>query len=255
MRIGFSITVRMKSTRLQKKAMLKINGREILAIMIERLRLCKLLDEIIVATSINKDDVILCDLAKRENVRCFRGSEDDVLERLYLAGMKYKIDYLLNLTADCPLVAFDFIEKMVEKYKESNADLITISKLPHGFYFWGMKMPALKKVIEIKKGNDTEVWIRYFTDTGLFKLADVEVPKEFQRANYRLSVDYREDYEFFKALFGEMGRDTHLKPTKDIINFLDAHPEIVKINENCEKLYKKRWQSQNKLLLKKQTII
>ena len=251
MKIGFSITVRMKSTRLPKKAILKINGREILAIMIERLKLCNLLDEIIVATSTNKDDDILFDIAKRENVRCFRGSEDDVLERLYLAGKEYKIDYLLNLTADCPLVAYDFIQTMVQKFQESNADLITISKLPHGFYFWGIKMPALKKVLEIKNGKETEIWIRYFTDTKLFKVVDIEIPKEFQRANYRLSIDYKEDYEFFKALFREMGRDAHLKSTNDIIHFLDAHPKIVKINESCEELYKKRWQSQNKLMLKK----
>ena len=251
MKIGFSITVRMKSTRLPKKAILKINGREILAIMIERLKLCNLLDEIIVATSTNKDDDVLCDIAKRENVRCFRGSEDDVLERLYLAGKEYKIDYLLNLTADCPLVAYDFIQTMVQKFQESNADLITISKLPHGFYFWGIKMQALKKVLEIKNGTNTEVWIRYFTDTGLFKVVDIETPKEFQRANYRLSIDYKEDYEFFKALFREMGRDAHLKSTNDIIHFLDTHPKIVKINESCEELYKKRWQGQNKLVLKK----
>lgn len=250
MRIGFLITVRMKSTRLPKKAVLKINNNEYIALMIERLKLCKILDEIIVATSINPQDDILCEIAKRENVKCFRGSEDDVLERLYQGAIKYDIDYLINLTGDGMMVAYDFIEQMVEEYKKSNADLITNSKLPHGFYFWGIKISALKKVIEIKNKTDTEVWLRYFTDTNLFKVVDIDIPKELQRKNFRLILDYPEDYEFFKELFEGMGKDAHKRPTNEIIEFLDKHPEIVKINEHCEEMYKKRWEKQSRIILK-----
>ena len=250
MKIGFLITARLKSTRLPKKAVLKVNGKEFIAIMIERLKLCKSLDKIIVATSVHPQDDELCRIALRENVRCFRGSEDDVLERIYLGAKENKIDYLLNLTADCPLIAYDFIGQMVKMYKETDADLITISKLPHGFFFYGIKPKALKKVIEIKKSTNTEVWGRYFTDSGLFRVVDMEVPIEFQRANYRLSIDYPDDYRFFKALFKGMGRETHLKPTREIIEFLDKHPDIVGINEHLEKTYLKKWKSESRLELK-----
>jgi len=250
MKIGFLITARMKSKRLPKKLTLKINGREIIALMIDRLKLCKVVDEIIIATSTNPQDDILYEIANRENVRCFTGSEDDVVERLYLAAMKYEIDYIINITADCPLVAFDFIGKVVDKYRETNADMVTISKLPHGFYFYGIKTVALKKVLEIKNGTDTEVWGRYFTDTGLFKVIDLKIPKRFQRENYRLTLDYREDYEFFKHLFNKLGKDTYKKSTMQIIEFLDKHPEIVDINAHCEEKYKEKWETQNKLELK-----
>ena len=250
MKIGFLVTARMKSTRLPRKLTLEINGREIIALMVDRLKLCKMVDEIIIATSSNAQDDLLCDIAKRENVKCYRGSEDDVLERLFLAAIKYKLDYILNVTADCPLVAFDFIEKMVNKYKDTNADLITGFKLPHGFYFYGIKVAALKKVLEIKKGTDTEVWGRYFTDTGLFKVIDLEIPKDFQRKNYRLTLDYPEDYEFFKGIFNKLGNDAYKKSTMQIIEFLDEHPEIVALNAHCEERYKERWESQNKLELR-----
>ena len=248
MRIGFLITARLKSTRLPKKVILRVNDKEFIRLMIERLKLCTILDEIIIATSTSPQDAVLCEIAESENVKCFKGSEDDVLERLYLGSKKYDLDYMLNLTADCPLVAYDFIEKVIHLYKKTNADLITLSKLPHGFFFWGVKPDALKKILEIKDDTDTEVWLRYFTETGLFKVVDFEVPEAYQK-NYRLSLDYPEDYEFFKALFNGM-RNVHLKPTKEILEFLGEHQEIVDINLHCEEMYKKRWQSQNKLKLK-----
>jgi len=249
MEIGFLITARIKSTRLPKKLTLKINNREVIAWMIDRLKQCRVLNEIIIATSTNSQDNILCKIAKREGVKCYKGSEDDVLERLYQAAKTYELDYIINITGDCPLVAFDFIEKVVELYKKSDVDLITTFDLPHGFYFCGIKIPALEKVLEIKNDTDTEVWGRYFTDTGLFKVVDMEIPDEFQRKNYRLTLDYPDDYEFFKALFYELGQDTYKKSTREIIEFLDKHPKIVKMNEHCEEMYKKRWESQNKLVL------
>lgn len=250
MKISFLITARMKSTRLPKKLTLKINNLEVITWMIDRLKQCSVLNEVIIATSTNPQDNVLCKIAKREGVRCYKGSEDDVLERLYQAAKTYEQDYVINITGDCPLVAFDFIEKVVELYKKSGADLITTFGLPHGFYFYGIKISALEKVLEIKNDTDTEVWGRYFTDTGLFKVIDMKISEEFQRNNYRLTLDYPEDYEFFNALFEGLGQDTYKKSTREIIEFLDKHPEIVKINEHCEETYKERWASQNKLVLK-----
>ena len=250
MKTGFLITARMKSTRLPQKVTLKINDREIIAWMIDRLKQCRCLDEIIIATSTNPQDDVLCDIACREKIKYYRGSEDDVLERLYGAAKEYGLDYAINITADCPLVAFDFIETAIQLYGKSDADLITNYNLPHGFYFWGIKIPALGKVLKIKNDTNTEIWGRYFTDTGLFKVIDMEIPVEFQRENYRLTLDYPDDYEFFKALFNKLGPDTYKKSTRSIIYFLDKNPEIAGINAHCKALYKKRWNKQNKIVLK-----
>jgi len=250
MKIGFLITARMKSTRLPKKLILKIKDKEAIVWMIDRLKQCELLDEIIIATSTNSQDDILCDIAKKENIRCFRGSEDDVLERLYQASKSYKLDYIINATGDCILVAIDFIKDIVNEYKQTKADLITCFKLPHGLYLYGIKINAIKKILEVKNDIDTEVWGRYFTDTGLFKVIDLEVLKELQRKKYRLTLDYPEDYEFLKAVFDGLGKDTYKKSSKEIIKFLDEHPDIVKINERCEKKGLERIKKQAKLVLK-----
>lgn len=250
MKTGFLITARMKSTRLPKKLTMKIHNREIIAWLIDRLKQCQRLNEIVITTSSNPQDKILCQIAKRENIKCFEGSEDDVLERLYMAAKKYELDYIINITGDCPLVSFDFIDQILATYEKSNADLITTFKLPHGFYIYGIKISALEKVLEIKNEVDTEIWGAYFTETGLFDVIDLDIPPDLQRKNYRLTLDYPEDYDFFKAVFSGLGKETYKKSTKEIIEFLDTHPEIVQINSHCEELYQKRYDQQRKLELK-----
>ena len=247
MEIGFLITARLKSTRLPKKVILELNNRSIICHMIDRLKLSNILDRIILCTSTNPQDKPLVDIAANESIDCFLGSEEDVILRLYEAARKFKLDYALNVTADCPLVSLEYLEKIVDKYMETNADLIKCSKLPHGLYSNGLKIEAIKRVCEIKKSNETEVWGRYFTDTGLFNVVDLDVPPEYIRPDYRLTLDYPEDFEFFKKIFEHFGKNTYKISMRAIIKYLDENPQVVAINKHCEELYKKRIESQTKL--------
>ena len=247
MKIGFLITARLKSTRLPKKLLLDVNGKEIIRHMINRLKEAEILDEIIICTSTNPQDQKLVQIAQEENIQCFLGDEDDVISRLYEASIKFNLDYALNITADCPLVSFEYIDIIIDKYKETKADLIRCFDLPHGFYLYGIDISAMKKVCAIKKGNNTEVWGRYFTDTGLFNVVDLEIPSELQRENYRLTLDYPEDFEMLKCIYAHFGERTYKTPTTDLIHYLDQNPDVVKINIDCEDIYRKRFESQNKL--------
>jgi len=245
--IGFLITARLKSTRLPRKVILEINDKPVIWHMINRLKLSNVLDRIILCTSPNPQDKPLVDIAVRENIDYFLGSEEDVILRLYEAARKFKLDYVLNITADCPLVSIEYLDVIVDKYKETNADFIRCLKLPHGFFSYGLKIEAMKKVCEIKKSGETEVWGRYFTDTGLFNVVDIDIPAKYIRPNYRLTLDYPEDFEFFKKVFEHFGKNAYKASMPDIIKYLDENPLIVEINRHCEELFNKRIESQNKL--------
>jgi len=250
MKIGYLITARMKSTRLKHKLTLEINGRQIIRWMIDRLKLAKSIDEIIICTSTNPQDDILVQIAFEEGIKIFRGHEEDVIQRLYDAAIENKLDYALNITADCPLVSIEYIEKIIEEYKNNNADLVRTLDLPHGFYSYGLKVEALKRVCELKNGTDTEVWGRYFTDTGLFNVVDLEIPTELIRNDFRLTLDYPQDFDFFNAIYSHFGNATYSVGISEIIQFLDDNPEIVSINKDLKKSYKERWDSQNQIKLK-----
>ncbi len=243
--VGFVVTARMKSTRLEKKATLEIYNRPLISWMIDRIKLCDDLDHIIIATSTNPQDNVLEDIARKENIECFRGSEDDVAARLYEAAVKYKLDFFVNITADCPLFSYDYVDELISHYKNTQADLITSKKLPHGLYIYGVKTEALGKVIELKKVTNTEVWGAFFYDRpDLFNVIDLPLPDSLSRSNYRLTIDYPEDFDFFKKLFELLGKDTYKKTTQEIIDCLDQHPETAEINWKCEELYQKKWDQQ-----------
>jgi spore coat polysaccharide biosynthesis protein SpsF len=247
MKVGFLITGRLKSTRLPKKLLLKVNDLEVLRWMIRRVKLG--LDNVVLCTSTNEEDNPLLTLAEQEGISSFRGSEEDVIKRLYEAAREYGFDFVINITADCPLVSFEYIDKVIEAYKDTNADLIRTLDLPHGLFLYGIKVSALKEIIEIKKEKHTEVWGKLFTDTGLFDVYDLVIPNELKRPNYRLTLDYPEDFDFFKRVFEDNGVETYKMKDIDILKYLDKYPEVVAINEHCEELYKARWTQQNNIKL------
>lgn len=249
MKTGFLITARMKSTRLPLKLTTKLNGREVIRHMLDRLKLSDALSNIIICTSPNPQDKVLQDIANEEGVDCFLGNEEDVLLRLYEAAKKFQLDYVLNITADCPLVAYEYFPQIIGEYKNTKADLIRSFGLPHGLFSYGMDIGALRKICDIKDSVKTEIWGGYFTDTNLFKVLDLEIPERHRR-DYRLTLDYPEDLEFFKRLYGYFGKDTYKKTVDEILRYLDSNPHVVQINRHCEKKYKKRYKTQERIRLK-----
>jgi spore coat polysaccharide biosynthesis protein SpsF len=252
MKVGYLIIGRLKSTRLQKKILLPVEGRPFLEHMFDHIRLSKRTNVVVLCTSTNPEDDPLEMCAKNNGIECFRGDEDDVVKRLYDASVKYGLDYILTITADCPLVDPDYADKVVEAYEKTNADLITAMDLPHGAFTHGMKPAALRKILEIKDTKDSEVWGRYFSDTGLFETYRMPIvnPKH-KRPNIRMTLDYPQDYEFFKALFAALYQKGKVFTLDEIIDYLDAHPEIMEINKNCAQLYLNRYTRQSEIKLKK----
>jgi spore coat polysaccharide biosynthesis protein SpsF len=252
MKVGYLITGRLKSTRLPKKLLLEIKGKSVLSHMLDRLKLAKNVDEIIICTSTKDQDIPLGELAKENNVKCFFGSPDDVLKRLLGAANKFNLDYILNITADCPFADPFYADKIVEEYLKTDADLIRQFDLPHGAFSYGIKVEALKKVLTIKDSSDTEVWGRYFTDTGLFNVIDLDVLNEkHKKPGLRMTLDYPEDFAFFKTVFDELYVEGKVFTLTQILELLEKKPEIIKLNASIGRKFKKRYIAQSEPMLKK----
>jgi len=232
------ITIRTKSKRLPNKVLLKIKGKTVTEHLIERLKLSKLADFIVLNTSTNPNDDALIDIAKKCGIKWFRGSEDDVLDRHLKAAQKFNVDYIISLTADCPFTDPIYIDKTIEFYKKKKADLIMCKELPHGAYSYGVTVEALRKVCQIKDETDTEVWEGYFMETGLFKVEYLKVEEpDLKCPELRMTLDYQEDYQFFKEVFNKLYKPGKIFSLKEIMKLLKEHPEIIEINKHCEELY------------------
>ena len=251
MKIGYLLIGRLKSIRLPNKLLLDIKGKPIISHLLDRLKLSKKLDEIIICTSTNEQDKPLADIAKKNGVKCFFGDPDDVLVRMLDASKKYNLDYILTITADSPFVDPNYADAIVDTYLQTNSDLIRQFDLPHGVFSYGIKVEALKRVIEIKDSRDTEVWGRYFTDTGLFSVLDFNVKKKFhKRPGLRMTLDYPEDYEFIKTIFDSLYKDGKIFSLDEILDLLDKNPNIENINKFCGEKFLKKFKSHSDIKLK-----
>ncbi|GJM33454.1 MAG: flagellin modification protein FlmC [Saprospiraceae bacterium] len=250
MKTGFLITARLKSSRLPKKLLLEVNGEPIIVWMIRRLKLATILDEIIICTSTNPQDDPLVEIAQKEGIKYYRGSEEDVLVRLFEAKEKFGLDYVISMTADCPLLPFDLIEDVVSTYKKTDADLIKCHHLPIGLYLSGLKTEAMKRLIEIKGSSNTEYWLNYFYKTDLFKVVQLETSPDLEREGYRLALDYPEDWQVFKYIYQQLGPEAYRISTSELINWLDGHKHIFEINRDCNQKGVKRTQEDSTSVVK-----
>src|SRR5437016_2300293 len=99
-KISAIIQARMTSTRLPGKVLMPILGEACLQRMIERLRNSKHLDDIIVATTVNKTDDAIVELCKKLDCHYYRGSEEDVLGRVLEAAQLHATDVIVEIPGD-----------------------------------------------------------------------------------------------------------------------------------------------------------
>ncbi len=232
------LSIREKATRLPKKVVLPIKGRTITEHLIERLKLAKLPQELIMTTSTHPDDDILADLAAKTGIRCFRGSEDDKLDRYLQAAKTHAVDFMVIVDGDDPFCDPIYIDRVIVKHLETGADFVYCDGLPLGAASSGFTRQALEKACEIKTQNDTEVWGGYFLKTGLFKVAKVEAREPLlRRPEVRMTLDYEEDYRFFQEIFNALYVPGKVFGLEEVMKLLEKRPEIVQINQGVQKLY------------------
>lgn len=204
--VGYIIYGRLKSTRLPKKALLTINGKSLIRILIERISLSSKIDKIVFATSDLEEDKPLAELALSEGLETYRGCPEDVLLRLYETARYFGFDCFLTTMVDVLFQLSEVIDATVEKLIGEDYDMLySYPGQPKGTVCYGLKTEALKRVIDIKKATDTECWGKYFTETAMFKWGEINMFKEYPHLkDFRLTIDYPEDYEFCQNLYSDL---------------------------------------------------
>jgi spore coat polysaccharide biosynthesis protein SpsF len=235
MKIGFLITARLKSTRLPMKIIKDLNGKNVIDHIIERAKQIKNIDEIILCTSPNPQDKPLTETSNKHDISYFLGDEDDVLKRLNDAADLHNLDYFLGITADNPLFSIYHSNIISNKIKNTSYDFIKISGLPLGAATYGMNVKALKTICKAKNIVGTEIWGSFIDRPGLFDVLTIESKPKYRRPEYRLTLDYTEDYELLNHLYSNISY-TNTLPLIKVIKYLDKNPNIAEINKNCIQL-------------------
>jgi len=252
MKNAIFITVRSNSTRLPHKCFLKINEISVIVHLINRVKRAKLADVIVLCTTTNKEDDVLCDIAAKQTISFFRGSEQDKLERWRGAVEKFNVDFFVTADGDDILCDPDLIDLCFSQYQRTGFDFIEGKDVPCGAFTYGIKAAALKRVCEIKDTDETEMMWVYFTQTGKFRCALLEnIPPVFIRPEIRMTLDYDDDFQFFKNIFGHFFAQKRFAfSLRDVLVYLDTHPEVVKINQHRQQEFLDNQKKKIKLVLR-----
>lgn len=252
MRTAIFITVRMDSSRLPNKTMRTILGRPVLEHIVQRAKQTKKFDEIVVCTTEREMDDQVADLACRLGVNVFRGSLEDKLERWNGAAMQYDIDYIVTFDGDDLFCDPYLLDMGAEQIQNAQYDFIEAPKgLICGAFTYAFTAKALAKVCGIKDSTDTEMMWTYFKDTGLFRTGYLEgVDDIYFSDEYRLTLDYPEDFTFFTKVFEYFNCVDNDVPLKDIVRYFREYPEIPKINIGRQQEFLENQRKKTKLVLK-----
>lgn len=234
------LLARTSSTRLPKKALLKIDGKPLIKILIDRIKRDVDNKKIIVCTTKLKSDDYLTEYLEKKKIKVFRGSNKDVLMRLYCAANEYRVSEFVVVEADDIFCEPKFIDQTRKKLKEGNFEYICWENTPFGTTPTGIKTKKLELLISRKKTVNTDTgWGQIIKKSGLFTICSLKPnSKRLRRPDIRLSVDYVEDFNLIKKLYQNLPIRFSLS---DIIDMLDKNPQWVKINEKAIKKYEKNF--------------
>lgn len=238
MKIGAIIQARTSSSRLPKKVLkpLPFNGDvTVLQHVIRRVLKSKLIDEVIVATTHDVEDEEIVSIAKKENVKYFRGSLENVLERYYNSASENNLDVIVRITSDCPCVDFEIIDKVIRSHLDINADYTSNSLnelLPRGLDAEVINFDVLEKVYV----NASEKFEKEHVTPYIYKSHphDFKInsytENSFNYSDIRITLDTPQDYALLSIIYENIYDETNFFKLNDIINLFNKKPYLKDIN-------------------------
>lgn len=236
------VEARMGSSRLPGKTLMDVAGRPLLRRVVDRLALAATVDEVVVATSTLAGDDVVAAYCEAEGLACFRGSESDVLDRVFQAALRHDARWVVQSGADCPFYDPDLVDFLVTAaawggyaYAANDMELT----FPEGVDAHVIAMDALAACAEEaclpEERDDTPRFIWNHPDRfPIFSFTATSGP--LNRPELRLTVDYPEDMELTRNLYGELDKLPVPFTTLELVRLLDARPDWAAINRDCEQL-------------------
>jgi spore coat polysaccharide biosynthesis protein SpsF len=229
-KVDIIVQARTGSSRLPNKVMKYLEDKLVLDHVIDRLQKSKYARQVIICTSTKKEDDIIQEHCQKKNIKCFRGSELNVLERYYETATFYKSEYIVRVTSDCPLIDPKYIDFMIEKYFELKQQYLGPKyygnhKFPDGFNGEIFNYQVLKEAFENANENEKEHVTTYIMKK--YKTFEFDYPIDYQKyqsidfSNLHLSLDNKEDYELLKNIFNHVYLKKNYFELEDVLDYLE----------------------------------
>ena len=238
-RVVASIEARMGSSRLPGKVLADVCGQPALTRLLRRLRRCKTLDGIILATSYLPQDDPLEKWAKSENLSFHRGSEEDVLLRVVEAQRKMQSDVVVEITGDCTILDPEIIDMGVATFLENDCDVVlTRETYPGGMDLLVYKLSILEENERTIHDPLVREHVAYYIvrHPEIYRTIRLCAPARWHAPNYRFMLDYPEDLTFIREIYRRLepkyGDEFSIE---EIMSLIKREPALLEINIHCGK--------------------
>ena len=226
------IQARMSSTRLPGKVLLPLVNKPVLAHVVERLSYSRLIEKIVVATSIDSSDDPIADFCYQQNWLCYRGSLEDVLDRYYQTATQFDASAVVRITADCPVIDPVVVDAVITGFLSGNYDLFGLDgEFPDGLDCTVFSLSALKKArLNAKLKSEREHVGPYIENSPhLFQNGSLKIFHGLQ--HHRWTLDEPEDYLLLTEIFEQLYSPDSPFLTHDILQLIQKKPELLTLNQ------------------------
>lgn len=238
MRVNAIIQARCGSTRFPNKIFALIDGKPLIWHVVNRLKYAETITDIVVATTINKLDDKIEQWCNENGIKCYRGSESDVLNRYFCASLAYPSDYIVRITADDPFKEPSVIDNVVKTLIENDLDYVTNNfppSFPEGLDCEAFTKKTLIKMEknateDVEREHVTQFIFHHLTD---FKIKNVSCNRMLKQ--YRWTIDTELDYQYVLAIYKARKNKNGPLFMDEILSILDDNPDILDINSSVHR--------------------
>jgi spore coat polysaccharide biosynthesis protein SpsF len=245
-KVPIIIQARVNSTRLRNKVLLEINEKPLIEYVVNQISAAMLVDYCIIATSTNSKDDKIVDFCERKKIRCFRGSEEDVLDRYYKCAKHFNCKTIIRISADSPLIDPNVIDEIITKFQNNKFDYVSnnisyndgqweesFCDYPQGMVVEITSFQILETAWKnaIKKSEREHVFPYVQSHSEMFNITNVK--NNTKLSQIRCTVDKKEDFEFIKKIIEKMKNEKIIK-IKDICEIVKNEPDLLKINSKVD---------------------
>lgn len=237
LKIGIISQARMTSTRLPGKVLKMVKSQPLLKYHIERLKKSGL--QVFIATTTNNTDLPIVEFCKQESISYFCGDEMDVLQRYYQAAKQFKLDIVIRVTSDCPLIDGELIAKALKQYlAHANHENLYLSNClkrsyPRGFDFEIFTFANLEEAYKLATlQQDREHVTPYLHQNRNQKMQFISIEREQNASQFRITVDEPDDFKLVEKLISDFNADK--LNCDEICEVLEKNPHLAAINQHVE---------------------
>lgn len=225
----------MGSTRLPGKVLRDLGGRPMLVAVLSRLAECRTIDEVSVATTSSLADDVIENVCLAMSVSCTRGSEHDVLSRYVAAQRELNADMIVRITADCPLIDPEVVDRVVMRANGVDYASNTMQRtFPRGLDAEAFTAAALARIAELADSREEREHVTLAVHKNPASFTTSSCVDSENHSHLRWTVDTPQDLQMVRTVWRQMRISDRVPSYREVIAHLRRHPEVTAINSHIE---------------------